>query len=108
MTTTPETTAAYQPFQVRLTAAQQSALECREDGGLEPLTLRARARGNGRALLFTEDEREQLWGELNDASNAEDAQDCPYARRAAMSLSKIAGRVLTVTRRKGQGPLRQA
>ena len=88
-------------MKIRLTTAQVSAIECR-DWSEEPLVVAA---WRGQWLTIPEDdaEREQLWRDINDASNAEDAvaedpAEDPvsrrYARRAAWSLSCVARRVI--------------
>lgn len=77
---------------IKLSAAQVSALECREDG-LDPLTLAAWKDGGRKALVFPALAAAAIADELMDASNSEDAQaemiGCKYARRAARSLAVL-------------------
>jgi len=85
------------PYRVRLSPAQVSALECRGVDGLDSTTLAAWNVGAG-TLTFGIEDVDALLDELTDASNAEDAfaeaYKCPYARRAAMSLSVIGSKVI--------------
>ena len=86
-------------MKLRLSDAQVSAIECR-DWSEEPVMQRA---WQGSYLVFEEADREPLWEELRDASNAEDAQaeydtDAAarkFAGRASRSLGCVAGKVLT-------------
>ena len=87
---------------IRLSSAQESALECR-DWSEEP-AVREAWRGSQLFPPEDDEQREQLWRELNDASNAEDdfAEDQgndgdgrKYARRASRSLACLASRVLS-------------
>lgn len=87
-------------LRIRLSPAQVSALECREGGGLDEVTLRA---WQGEYLVFPESERELLFEELIEASNCEDAQaeeqryrgeNSVAAYRAALSFSTLTGKVL--------------
>lgn len=86
-------------IRLRLSPAQVSALECRDGGGLDPLTLAA---WRGSFLVFERAEAEALADELNEASNAEDAQaefyGCRFARRAARSFYAMTSRVLKAAR----------
>lgn len=80
---------------IKLSSAQQSALECRDGGGLDPLVDAAWDRAG--ALVFNPVDADELWSELNEASNAEDAQrqtGDALAGRAARSLAALGGRVL--------------
>lgn len=88
---------------IKLSPAQHGALQCREDGGLDPLTLAA---WDGSHLTFEESDKEDLFSELIDACNAEDVHmemlrkdgelECAkLAGRAARSLGTLAGKVLT-------------
>jgi hypothetical protein len=84
---------------IRLTEAQQSALECRREA-LDPVL--AAAWDGARRLTVTPETRDALFSELTDAANAEDADAeqnpdptmATFARRACRSLSAISGRVL--------------
>lgn len=89
-------------IRVRVSVPQQGALECRQDGGLADVTVKA---WRGRYLEFDEADREALWDDLNDVSNAEDAdaEQCKrrgdrdlavFAGRASRSLGALASRVL--------------
>ena len=81
-------------IKIRLSDAQQSAMECR-DWSEEPTTKNA---WQGAHLSFTTDQAETIFGDLVDASNAEDAQHQiekdKLAGRAARSLAALAGKVL--------------
>ncbi len=88
-------------MRIKLTEAQESALECRADG-LDPLTAEA---WNGNALVFRAEDANALFSELCEASNAEDAhaellrgsgerQASTLTGRAARSLAALSGRVL--------------
>ena len=83
---------------IKLTPAQISALECREGGGLDPLTEAAWLDGGRCSLRFPVIAAEALADELNDSSNAEDAQyeqtGCVFAYRAAVSFGAVSGKVL--------------
>jgi urease accessory protein UreH len=92
-------------MRVRLTLPQQAALECRRDG-LEPLALGA---WQGRWLLFSRDQAEDLMSELIEASNAEDAQaerlrhcgdlECArFAARDSRALGNVASRIVRALR----------
>ena len=89
-------------MKIRLSSAQESAMQCR-DWSDEP-AVREAWRGSQLFIPEDDEQREQLWRELNDASNAEDdfAEDRgndqdgrKYARRAAKSLASLASRVLS-------------
>jgi len=84
---------------IRLSSAQESAMQCR-DWSEEP-AVREAWRGSQLFLPEDDEQREQLWRELNDASNAEDEsaehldpEGAKYARRASRSLQALASRVL--------------
>ena len=87
---------------IRLSSAQESAMQCR-DWSDEP-AVREAWRGSQLFVPEDDDQKEQLWSELNDASNAEDAfaeestndpDGRKYARRASRSLACLASRVLS-------------
>ena len=81
-------------YTIKLTKAQRSALECRADGGLDEVTERC---WKGRTLEFYEHEAAELWMELIEAANAEDAQatqnNDAAARGASLALSNLATKV---------------
>ncbi len=87
---------------LRLTGAQQSALECAWLD--DEVVIVAQAWNGAGRLTVSEETREPLWSALNTLSNSEDAmaqeyRDCDrelrnYANRAAKSLSVLASNVL--------------
>lgn len=90
---------------VRLTDAQQSALECAGLGeteryGDELATLAAAWKG--RTLVVSAETRDTLFSELTDLSNGED-EDAQrtgnqFAARASRSLAAVASKVLRIER----------
>lgn len=92
-----------------LTAAQTSALECREGGGLDDLRALDRAWDRKQRLLWVlRSEANCLLSDLIDAANAEDAQAIEHcdraARGAATALSNLAGKVAAVIAAWGPPP----
>lgn len=89
---------------IKLSAAQQSALECAgldTPDNIEEFTLSVAWQGD--RLSFRADEVEALWIALRDLSNDEDgfAQDTAndaemrkFAARAARALGTVAGKVI--------------
>ena len=84
-------------YRVRLSPAQTSALECRGTDGLDAVTLASWSSDAG-AFIFGPADVNPLLDELTDAANAEDAFaemfKCPYARRAATSLTAITSKII--------------
>jgi len=89
---------------LRLTNGQQSALECRQYGGLEPVVVAAWD-CERKTLTVAPGTRDDLYTEINDYSNAEDAHAtilqqegeralATLTRRASRSLAALAGRIL--------------
>lgn len=82
-------------IQVKLTPPMRSALECRDGGGLDPMTDACWDRHG--SIVFSADQRDALWSEIVDASNSEDycAERGEYgARRASTALHALASRIL--------------
>lgn len=82
--------------QVKLTPTMRSALECRDGGGLDPLTDACWNRAAS-TVEFASGQRDALFAEIMDAANSEDfcAERGDYrARRASTALSNLASRVL--------------
>lgn len=88
-------------MKIKLTAPMTSALECREDGGLEPLVDQCWDR-KAEALVFKWHEADTLLSELTEMANAEDAQaeeqGDKFARKACTSLTFLAGRLTKLMR----------
>lgn len=87
-------------IKIKLTSGQVSALQCRDGGGLDPLTDAAWKRGY--TLAFRAEDRDALADELLEACNAEDAhaeyhaetaEERRLARGACVALGNLSSKV---------------